>query len=246
MRKDTSFEKFTFMVVDDDKLTRVTLLRLFKNLGDPEIFCAEDGNIALSMLEQRNDRIDCVLLDFNMPIIHGLQMLKIIRCGNRNIRRNLPVILLTSYGEPVLVKLAIELDANTFILKPLSKNVLVPRLKEILSLDKDDESWIKPLEEYLNIDVDSPIVEILEANAKNQISSKDFYKTETQLSGVTVIQCSIDELKEGQVLARNVIGNNELLYFSERTKITPKILTTLRDLNDMKLISNKVPIIRAD
>lgn len=238
--KGTVFGRHTLMVVDDDKLTRVTLLRLFKNLGDPEVHCAENGSEALSILEQRNQQIDCVLLDFNMPVIHGLQMLKLIRSGMKKIRRNMPVALLTGYGEPTLVKLAMELDANTFVLKPVSKDVLVPRLQEILCIDRDDYTWIKTPEDYLKIDVDCPIADILEANAKSQIASKDLYKGEVQVSDAEWEECFIDDLEEKQVLSRHVTGSDDILYFPAETTVTTKIIARLRDLHAMKLIGETV------
>ena len=242
--KSQTFSNKSFMIVDDDKMTRVILLRLFKNLGDPEVFCAENGLDALSMLESRREQIDCVLLDFNMPVIHGLQMLKLIRSGEKDIRRNLPVVLLTSHGESVLVKLAMDLDANTFVLKPAPKEVIVPRLKEILNIDKNDFSWLKEPEQYKRIDVDSSIVDILKANAKSQLSNRVLYSEAKTYSDDSAFVIPIEDLKPHYVLAQNIKGSDGTVYFEAGKQITPKIQSTLQDLYNMKLIGDVVHVMQ--
>lgn len=67
-----SFPNQTFLIVDDHNFSRITVLRLLKNLGDPQTLSATNGIEALALLEQRSNQIHAMILDFNMPVMHGL------------------------------------------------------------------------------------------------------------------------------------------------------------------------------
>lgn len=112
--------KIKVLAVDDDiinlKLLKSILLKL------PiveEVVEAKNGADALGILKSQGD-IDLVLLDIIMPVMNGIEMLKVIRADED--LRTIPVIVLTTdetkKGE------ALECGANDFIMKPVrEKNV---------------------------------------------------------------------------------------------------------------------------
>jgi len=112
--------KIKVLAVDDDiinlKLLKSILLKL------PiveEVVEAKNGADALGILKSQGD-IDLVLLDIIMPVMNGIEMLKVIRADEG--LRTIPVIVLTTdetkKGE------ALECGANDFIMKPVrEKNV---------------------------------------------------------------------------------------------------------------------------
>jgi CheY-like chemotaxis protein len=75
----------------------------------------------------------CVITDFSMPRGTGLDVLKAIRCGETNVPRDTPVILLTGYSDDFVIAAALELDVSAFIIKPVSRNSLEDRLKRVLT-----------------------------------------------------------------------------------------------------------------
>ena len=112
--------KIKVLAVDDDiinlKLLKSILLKL------PivaEVVEAKNGADALGILKSQKD-IDLVLLDIIMPVMNGIEMLKVIRADDD--LKTVPVIVLTTdetkKGE------ALECGANDFIMKPVrEKNV---------------------------------------------------------------------------------------------------------------------------
>lgn len=158
---DINLNGRSFLIVDDVRVTRIAINKLLKRHGEPDSFHAENGHEAVSMLQGKAQDVDCIIADFNMPVMHGLQMMKLIRTGHNQIRRDIPVIMVTGHGEKNLLGVALALDVNAFILKPANKETLLSRLQRVLQMVDNKERWIKPEESYLCIDVDSSIQNLL-------------------------------------------------------------------------------------
>lgn len=241
--KSYKFSSYKFLIVDDHNFSRVSVLRLLKNMGDPESASAEHGLAALDILSERPNAFHCVIADFNMPTMHGLQLLKRIRIGEKNIPRNIPVIMLTGHGETCLVKLAIELDVNSFLLKPVTKDALGQRLNNILLEEPEkynNESWLKPAQDYEAIDVDTPILEILNENAAKQL--KEEIKVEILPPAETDMMCDIADLKEWMVLAKDLVSTDGSKILTSGSQLNAQRISSLRDLAEMKLISQQIVI----
>lgn len=157
-----SFSSLSFLIVDDVRTTRISLLGMLKDMGDPIVFHAENGHEAISMLQDKAKDVDCIVSDFNMPVIHGLKMAQLIRTGYGDIRRDIPIVMLTGYGDRNLLGLALALDVNAFLLKPATKTVLNDRIGSMLNTLKTEDHWVKPSEAYQWIDVDTAVKPILE------------------------------------------------------------------------------------
>ena len=116
------------LAVDDDKINRMLLKSMLKKTGMvAEIIEAENGSEAINVLKTRDD-IDIVLLDIIMPIMSGLEMLQVAR-EDSNLRQ-VPIIMLTTdetkKGE------ALELGANDFLMKPIRKDKLEEKIRNII------------------------------------------------------------------------------------------------------------------
>ncbi len=123
-----------FLIVDDESFS-VEAVRLgLKNSGYGNVTIAFDGALALQALETARLPFDCVITDFIMPNMNGLEMLKAIRTGSISaIPRETPVILMTSRSDAVLVGTALALDASGFIVKPVSQKKLADRVRQVLN-----------------------------------------------------------------------------------------------------------------
>jgi len=235
-----SFSEATLLIVDDENFSRIAVLRLLKNLGDPNTLSATNGLEAITTLEKRRSMINCVIADFNMPVMHGLQLLKKIRMGENKVPRNLPVIMLTGHGEASLVNLAIQLDVNTFILKPATVDSIGSRLQEALAMDHEDETWLKPIEEYEKIDVDTPINDILKKNALSQISEQKPVKVQLRETPSNVVECELQNIKEWNIIARNVSGPSGQVFINAGTQVTNRLIEQLKSLQDMGLMPETI------
>ena len=108
------------LAVDDDMINlKLLKAMLLKVANISEVVEAKNGADALGILKARTD-IDLVLLDIIMPVMGGIEVLKVIRADDD--LKMIPVIVLTT--DETKRTEALECGANDFIMKPVrEKNV---------------------------------------------------------------------------------------------------------------------------
>src|SRR5207245_2529608 len=97
----------TLLVVDDNELNRDMLSRRLRSRGY-EVVTAEDGQNALDLVKSR--RFDLILLDIMMPVLSGLDVLKVIRATYSV--AELPIIMATAKDQGTDVVEALRMGAN--------------------------------------------------------------------------------------------------------------------------------------
>ncbi|MFD1203782.1 MULTISPECIES: response regulator [Sporosarcina] len=103
----------SLLIVDDQTGIRLLLDEVFKKEGF-ETRLAANGAEALQMVQERAP--DCVLLDMKMPGINGVEVLKKIKKDWPQV----PVIMMTAYGEVDLTEDAFENGAERYFTKPFN------------------------------------------------------------------------------------------------------------------------------
>jgi putative two-component system response regulator len=124
MRRDD----LVVLAVDDDMINLKLLKSMLKKSGNvKEVIEAKNGSDAIGELKGRDD-IDLILLDIIMPIMGGIDMLKVVR-ADENLRQ-LPIIVLTT-DETKKVE-ALDCGANGFLMKPIRKEDLERKIAEVI------------------------------------------------------------------------------------------------------------------
>ena len=113
------------LAVDDDEKIRELLSTLLKRKGH-HVFTADHGQKGIDMF--RRERPHVTILDFEMPDIDGLEVLRQIRA----IAPHAPVIMLTGAGTEAREKQARELGVTDFLAKGFSLHELGATLNQIL------------------------------------------------------------------------------------------------------------------
>jgi CheY-like chemotaxis protein len=103
---------------------------MLTNLGGKSVLEAADGLAALEAI--RNSDPDVMFLDWDMPVLNGLEVLRIVRSPGVFPRPNLPVIMLTTRAQRSNVHEAMRAGANEILLKPTSPKALCDRLTSIV------------------------------------------------------------------------------------------------------------------
>jgi two-component system chemotaxis response regulator CheY len=116
------------LAVDDFPTMRRIVKTLLRQLGYNNVAEAEDGQVALAKLKQ--EKFDLVLLDWNMPRMTGLELLKAIR-ADYNLQ-NTPVVMITAEGRKEDVLEAVKAGVNNFIVKPFTAETLEEKLNKVL------------------------------------------------------------------------------------------------------------------
>ncbi len=116
------------LVVDDNPVSR-ELIREVLQSPQHRILEAEDGEEALEMVRQEEP--DLVLLDIQLPVLDGFEVLRRIR-GNPRFAR-LPVIALTAFAMREDCERALQLGFDEYITKPIDAASLRLRIRSLLS-----------------------------------------------------------------------------------------------------------------
>ncbi len=115
----------TCLVVDDSRVVRKVARRILERNGFT-VREAADGSEALTSC--RAELPDCVLLDWNMPVMNGLEFLKALR---REFGDSPPVVFCTTETDMSYVEQAIQYGAQEFIMKPFDDEILLGKLGQV-------------------------------------------------------------------------------------------------------------------
>lgn len=116
------------LVVDDFSTMRRIVKNVLRELGFNNIKEAEDGKAALQVL--RSSKIDFIVTDWNMPVMDGLTLVKWVKASPK--LGNMPIIVITSAGNPAKESQLLELGAHRVISKPISPPVMKDALQDFL------------------------------------------------------------------------------------------------------------------
>jgi two-component system, chemotaxis family, chemotaxis protein CheY len=117
----------TILVVDDSGTVRQQVSMALKQAGFA-IVEAADGEEALAALES-NRAIDMVVCDVNMPNLNGLEMVERVKSNPEH--KLLPILMLTTEGQPSMIRRAKEAGAVGWIVKPFDATQLVQTAKHL-------------------------------------------------------------------------------------------------------------------
>ena len=123
----------TILVVDDSPTIRKMVRAALGGLQDVAFVEAGTGLQAIETLAMHPVRM--VVLDLNMPDMHGLDVLKFLRSHSQY--RALPVMVLTTRGDEASREEVLEAGATSYMTKPFSPNFLVSSVRELLATAPD-------------------------------------------------------------------------------------------------------------
>ena len=114
------------LVVDDQQLLRRGLVMLFGTVDGVDVVAqAAHGAEALAVL--RAEEVDVVLADAKMPVMDGIELVR--RCAREH--PDLPVLVLTTFDEPDVVRGAVAAGAAGFLLKDTSIEALAEAVRAV-------------------------------------------------------------------------------------------------------------------
>lgn len=181
----------TILVVDDESRMR-KLIKDFLKVKGYEILDAADGEEALKVFEEQENKINLILLDVMMPKQDGWSVLRQIRQVS-----NVPIVMLTARGEEQDELFGFELGVDEYITKPFSPKILVARVEAILKRATTNEKEIKDIGGIV-IDADGRTVEV------------DSKKIDLSLREYELLKYLVDN--SGIALSRDKILNNVWNY----------------------------------
>jgi len=117
------------LVVDDFATMRKIVRNILKQIGFTNIVEADDGANALQMIKE--DKIDFVVTDWNMPNMTGLDLLKNIRATEK--AKDTPVLMVTAEGLADNVVDAVKAGVDNYIVKPFTAETVQAKIEQIFA-----------------------------------------------------------------------------------------------------------------
>lgn len=117
------------IVADDSRLVRGIVAKAVASIGF-ETVLATNGKEALDILETDEKDIILVLLDWNMPVMNGIDVIKNMR-GNDRFKR-IPVLMVSTESEGERIQEAISAGAQGYLTKPFTADQLIEAIHRVL------------------------------------------------------------------------------------------------------------------
>lgn len=121
-----------FLVVDDFATMRKIVKKVLDELGFKNVVEAVDGKNALELLKdcsQRNDPIQFVISDWNMPHLTGIDLLKACKADEKF--NALPFMLVTAESEQSQIIEAAKAGVSEYVIKPFNAATLKVKIEKV-------------------------------------------------------------------------------------------------------------------
>src|SRR6266576_4419060 len=129
-RIDKLVQSITVLIVEDNQYMRKVVRNILVNIGVKNIHEAGDGIAGLEAI--RMFAPDLVILDWELPLLNGAELVRIVRSPGVFPMPDVPIIMLSSNGERWRVIEAARIGVNEYLVKPVSAQALYDRMVSIL------------------------------------------------------------------------------------------------------------------
>ena len=127
---DVLIQQLVVLVVEDNTFMRKLVRGMLNNIGVKTVYEAADGIDGLEMI--RTTVPDVVILDWEMPLLNGPELVRIVRSPGVFPMPDIPIIMLTGHAYRSRVAESVQLGVNEMLCKPVSAKALYDRLISIL------------------------------------------------------------------------------------------------------------------
>ncbi|MBG0826111.1 response regulator [Planomonospora sp. ID91781] len=113
------------MIIDDSRAMRLILRRIVTQLGF-EVHEAGNGKEALDLLETVDPMPQVALIDWNMPVMNGLEFVTAVRSQERY--RQMTLMMVTTESEHGQIVRALAAGAHEYVIKPFTPEAIAEKL----------------------------------------------------------------------------------------------------------------------
>lgn len=124
------YSQHRILVVEDQPFVRRTIVQILGQIGFRDVAEADNGESAMYECIRVNP--DLIVCDIDMKPVSGLQFLARLRASTEATNPRAPVVFLTNHTESEIVKQAMALGVNGFVVKPPSFSALKERVDRLL------------------------------------------------------------------------------------------------------------------
>jgi putative two-component system response regulator len=134
--QDESLLNAKILIVDDEPINVKVCQKYLHELGYKKCIGLTDSTRTIAVILE--ERPDVIILDVMMPIVSGVDVLKLIRRHDE--LAHLPVLILTASADRTTKLTVLNLGATDFLTKPIDPSEMAPRVRNVLSVKRYHDS----------------------------------------------------------------------------------------------------------
>ncbi|WP_437781781.1 response regulator [Sorangium sp. So ce1097] len=116
------------LLVEDSSTVRQQVGILLQGAGYGTLE-ADNGRDAIAAVAASKGDLAMIIADVNMPVMNGIEMIQGLR--EKNLATGVPILMLTTEGQPELIEKARKAGAKGWIIKPFKPDLLLAAVKKL-------------------------------------------------------------------------------------------------------------------
>lgn len=193
--------KHSIILVDDHNIVIDGLQSVLKNSDFEVVGSASNGQEALNLINQKQNELDLILSDIDMPVLNGIELCRIVKKQFPKIK----VIMLSMYNSPEIVKEVVAAESDGFILKNSGKHELLVALSRVVNNSTYYSAELLPL-------IYAQIIK----HQENKSALKLLSEREIEVLTLIVQEYTSDQIAEKLNISKRTVDNHRL-HLLEKT-----------------------------
>ena len=125
------------IVADDSRVMRTIIEKVVRSIGHEAIH-ASNGQEVLDLLDREGAEVDLILLDWNMPVMNGFEVLS--RIQEMKDHRQIPVLMISTESEDAKIEQALRGGARGYLPKPFTSEELATEIRSVIQKSNRSDS----------------------------------------------------------------------------------------------------------
>ena len=218
-------DSIRILVVEDDKFVRGIIVRILNDLRLTQVMEVADAVEARIMTGKHT--FDLIITDVDMPGMNGLELVQMIRTGKTHAKADTRILVLTGHSNTQLMSVALALDVNGFLVKPITPAILYEKIEKAMN----EKMHLRSPLAYQSV-----MTRI--QNLPNSVTNKEPVVAPNASKPaaqplVKVKHLSLRELRPNMILRDNIFAEDSTLLMSTGLVLSEVSINRLNELRGM-------------
>ena len=205
------------LVIEDDKFVRAIIVRILGELNSTQVIDVDNAMDARIMMGKQV--FDLIITDVDMPGMNGLELVQLIRTGKTHAKADTRVLVLTGHSNAQLMSVALALDVNGFLIKPVVPAVLYEKMEKAA---KEKLHLRSPL-------AYQSVMTRLQNLPHSEIIKAPVLKPEVKIPA-NIVQITVREVRPNMILRANIHAKDGTLMVSAGRVFNEVSINRLKEL----------------
>ncbi len=221
------YSALTILLVDDESFVRRVTARVLGTLKIPRVLEAENGQEAIALLKQ--NKVDLLITDIQMPVMNGIELIKQIRMGNTAADRGLRTIVVTSFSNTEVLGSCLLLDINGFLVKPITADSAADKIRIAMR----ERRSLNSKEAYQQVRSDLASLGAMKSEEKENRVNAAIVREPVKSTIVGGSLIAVSQLRPGMELLEDLNAHNGIKLLTAGSVLNEGLINRLLELNEV-------------